>query len=222
MKRIFTSVVMTVLFALTVSAQNTVMSTWPYLYPEFVNGTVYMTDGKKYEKEMNIHLAKGRLHFIDEGFIKEVKTNDIVLIELNGEQFVVLEGNVVKAVGDLDKGYVAVHTTVDFQKLNESQGAYGITTTNSATMKMSSVDLVGVNTNHMELRQNRNTGKEVALKNVYYIVTGGKVFNANKKGIESQLDDAGKAAFKTFQKQHKIKWQDPQSLLQLVDFINQQ
>ena len=222
MKKFLTSVAMTLFFALTVFAQNTVMSTWPYLYPEFVNGTVYMTDGKKYEKEMNIHLAKGRLHFIDEGMIKEVRTGDIILIELNGEQFTVLDGNVVKAVGDLDKGYVAVHTTVDFQRLNESQGAYGITTTNSATMKMSSVDLVGVNTNHMELRQNRNSGKEVALKNVYYIVTGGKVINANKKGIESQLDADGKAAFKAFQKHNKIKWQDPQSLLLLVDFVNQQ
>lgn len=205
--------------SVTVFGQNTVMSTWPYLYPEFATGTAYLRDGMKYEKEMNIHLAKGRLHFIDNGFIKEVNTPDIILVDLNGEQFTVLEGNVVKAVGDLDRGYVAIHITVDFQRLNESQGAYGITTTNSATMKMSSVDLVGININHMELRQNKNSGKEVALKSVYYIVADGKVYNATKKGIENNLDAAGKAAFKTFQKQHNIKWRDPESLLQIVDFI---
>ena len=219
MKKILTSFAI-FFIALTVYGQNTVLSTWPYLYPEFANGTAYLNDGKKYEMDMNIHLAKGRLHFIDKGMIKEVNTNDIILVELNGEQFTVLDGNVVKAVGDLDKGYVAVYTSVDYQRLNESQGAYGITTTNSATMKMSSVDLVGVNTNHMELRQNKESGREIALKTVYYIVAGGKVCNATKKGIESNLDAAGKAAFKTFQKQHNIKWKDPESLLQLVDFIN--
>lgn len=219
MKKFLTSFAI-LFFALAVYGQNTVMSTWPYMYPEFANGTTYLRDGKKYEKEMNVHLAKGRLHFIDNGMIKEINTPDIILVDLNGEQFTVLDGNVVKAVGDLDNGYVAIHTAVDFQRLNESQGAYGMTTTNSATMKMSSVDLVGVNTNHMELRQNKNSGKEIALKSDYYVVAGGIVSKATKKGIEDNLDAAGKAAFKTFQKQHKIKWKDPESLLQIVDFLN--
>ena len=210
------------LFGVMLSGQNTVMTTWPYLYPEFATGTAYLSDGKKYESEMNIHLAKGRLHFIDKGIIKEMRIQDIVLVELNGVNFTVVDGNVVQAIGDLDKGYVAVHTVIDYQRLNETGGAYGTSSTSSATTRMSSVDMPGVNTNHMELRRNRDTGKEAALKTEYYLVVSGRVYDATKKGVESQLDEAGKAAFKTFQKQNKIKWKDPQSLLTVVDFLCQQ
>lgn len=196
-------------------------TSWPYLYSDFANGTVYMKDGKKHDQEFNIHLAKGRLHFNDNGVIKEVKTNDIHLVELNGELFTSLQGFVVKVIGDPQTGYVAVHTYADYQKLNESDGPYGTKLDATTSYSVTPYDLTGVAGSYDALMRNRNEGVTLPLKNDYYIVAGGRVFNASKKGIESNLDDAGKAAFKTFQKQNKIKWQDPQSLLLLVDFLNQ-
>lgn len=195
------------------------MTTWPYLYPEFATGTLYMTDGKKYENEMNIHLAKGRLHFIDKDQVKEVRTDNIVLVELNGDQFTVLNGNVVKAVGDLNTGYVAIHTTIDYLRLNESPGPYGSKTDGSSTMRANSFETMGVINNYQDLLHNRSFGKEVALKSDYYLVVAGKVYIASRKGIDSQLDDAGKAALKAFLKKTRIRWQDSDSLLQLVDFL---
>ena len=88
-------------FVFTASGQDAVMSSWPYLYPEFAKGTVWMNDGKKYERELNIHVAKGRLHFVDGGAIKEANPGEINLVELNGDQFTVLNGDVVKVSGDL-------------------------------------------------------------------------------------------------------------------------
>lgn len=208
------------LIAFAAFGQKTTTS-WPYLYSDFANGTVYMKDGKKHDQEFNIHLAKGRLHFNDNGVIKEVKTNDIHLVELNGELFTSLQGFVVKVIGDPQTGYVAVHTYADYQKLNESDGPYGTKLDATTSYSVTPYDLTGVAGSYDALMRNRNEGVTLPLKNDYYIVAGGRVFNASKKGIESNLDDAGKAAFKTFQKQNKIKWQDPQSLLLLVDFLNQ-
>jgi len=219
MKKILNTLAL-LLIAFAAFGQKTTTS-WPYLYSDFANGTVYMKDGKKHEQEFNIHLAKGRLHFNDNGVIKEVKTNDIHLVELNGELFTSLQGFVVKVIGDPQTGYVAVHTYADYQKLNESDGPYGTKLDATTSYSVTPYDLTGVAGSYDALMRNRNDGVTLPLKNDYYIVAGGRVFNASKKGIESNLDDAGKAAFKTFQKQNKIKWQDPQSLLLLVDFLNQ-
>ena len=219
MKKILNTLAL-LLFAFAAFGQKTTTS-WPYLYSDFANGTVYMKDGKKHDQEFNIHLAKGRLHFNDNGVIKEVKTNDIHLVELNGELFTSLQGFVVKVIGDPQTGYVAVHTYADYQKLNESDGPYGTKLDATTSYSVTPYDLTGVAGSYDALMRNRNEGVTLPLKNDYYIVAGGRVFNASKKGIESNLDDAGKAAFKTFQKQNKIKWQDPQSLLLLVDFLNQ-
>lgn len=210
------------IFVLAASAQDAVMSSWPYLYPEFVSGSVMLKDGRQFERDMNIHVAKGRLHFIDGGNIREVDGNDIVLVELGGDKFTALDGNVVKVVGDLEKGYVAVRTSIDYQKLNETDGPYGTKVDAGATLSVTTFELTGVSSSYTELLRNRNEGVQLPLKNDYYLVAGGKVLNASKKAVENSLDAAGKAAFKTFQKQNKIRWQDTGSLLLLVDFLNGQ
>ena len=209
-------------FVLAASGQDAVMSSWPYLYPEFAQGTVLMKDGKQYERELNIHVSKGRLHFIDGGNIKEADSDDIALVELNGDRFTGLDGHVVKGVGDLEKGFVAVRTSIDYQKMNETDGPYGTKVDAGATLTMTTFDLTGVSSSYTELQRNRNEGVQLPLKNDYYLVAGGKVINASKKAVENSLDAAGKAAFKTYQKQNKIKWQDSGSLLLLVDFLNGQ
>lgn len=210
------------IFVLAASAQEAVMSSWPYLYPEFVAGTVLLKDGSKYERQLNIHVGKGRLHFIDGVNIREADSNDILLVELGSDKFTALDGNIVKVVGDPQKGYVAVRTSIDYQKMNETDGPYGTKVDAGATLTMTTFDLTGVSSSYTELQRNRNEGVQMPLKNDYYLVVGGKAINASKKAVENSLDAAGKAAFKTYQKQNKIRWQDTASLLMLVDFLNGQ
>lgn len=215
----YLTVIALFLFAIAASAQDAVMSTWPYLYPEFAQGTVMLKDGSQYENLLNIHLAKGRLHFIDGGLIKEVETKDIALAELNGERFTALDGNVVKIAAGQQNGYVAVRTYIDFQKLNETDGPYGTKVDTGATLSVTAFELTGVAGSYTELLRGRNEGSQLPLKSDYYIVVAGKALNASKKAVENSLDAAGKAAFKDYQKKNKIKWQEPESLLKLVDFL---
>ena len=210
------------LFAVAASGQEAVMSSWPYLYPEFASGTVSLADGKQYNGELNVSVVSNKLHFIDGSVIKEMDPKDIALVELNGDKFTALNGYVVKVVGDIESGYVAVRTSIDYQKLNETDGPYGTKVDAGATLSVTTFELTGVSSSYSELLRNRNEGVQLPLKNEYYLVAGGKVINASKKAVENSLDAAGKAAFKTFQKQNKIRWQDTSSLLLLVDFLNGQ
>lgn len=207
--------------SLTLSAQEPT-TTWPYLYPDFTDGVIYMRGGQKIPQKVNVHLAKGRIHYIDDkGVVRELNTQQVLFTEIGSDQYMVVNGDVMKVVGNVEKGFVAIHTYIDFQRMNETGGAYGTSSTSSATKKLTSVETAGANVNHMELAQNRENGEEVFLKTNYYIVTGGKVYEASKKGIESQLPADKAAAYKSFLKEHKIAWKDPQSLLQLVDFLSE-
>jgi len=203
-----------------VMSAQAVTTAWPYIYPNFTDGIIYMRGGQKIPQKVNIHLAKGRIHFIDDkGVVRELNAEKVLFTEIGSDKYMVVNGDVMKVVGNVEKGFVAVHTYIDFQRMNETGGAYGTSSTSSATMKLTTIETAGANMNHMELAQNKENGEEVFLKTDYYLVTGGRVYEATKKGIESQLPADKIAGYKSFLKGHKISWKDPQSLLQLVDFL---
>lgn len=194
---------------------------WPYLYPEFTEGTIYMQGGQKVIQQVNVHTLKGRLHFIDKGVIKEAVSDEVLLVQIGEDRYMCVNSDIMKVAASEERGFIAAHITGDFQKLNNSSGAYGTSTTNSATQKLTSIDVAGkVNQNHMELWENRHNGELVDLVSKYFIVMPEMTIEASRKEIESSLDAGKKDAFKAWLKANKIKWNDPQSLLTLVDFLS--
>jgi len=207
--------------AITLKAQE-YSTSWPYLYPEFKEGTVYLTDGSKLVFDMNVHILHSRLHYVDKGVIKEAVPDNLLLVKIGDDEYMNIEGSMMKVVAKNDKGMVTVLQLGDFDKLRDTGGAYGSSTTSSATRKLTSIDVAGkVNQNHMELWESRHNGESVDLVQTYYIVTPEKTVEATQRSIRESLDDAGKDAFKKWLKQNKIKWKDPESLLKLTDFLNQ-
>ena len=70
MKRILTTMLASA-FALCLNAQNyEPTSTWPYIYPEFTEGTLSFNVSGEREGLYNIHILEGRLHFIDGEIIR--------------------------------------------------------------------------------------------------------------------------------------------------------
>lgn len=204
------------------SAQEECSTAWPYLYPEFREGTVYLKNGSKLQYQVNVHTLHGKLHYLDGGVVKEAVASELLMVRIGDDEYMEEEGSVMKVLARNGQGFVAALILGDFDKLSDSAGAYGSSTTSSATRKLSSLDLAGkVNQNHMEMWENRHGGETVDLVKTYYIVTGGKVYKATQKAIAAELDADGKAAFKTWLKSHKIKWKDADSLLGLVEFLNQ-
>ena len=207
--------------ALTLRAQE-YSTSWPYLYPEFKEGTVYLTDGSKLVFNLNVHILHGRLHYVDKGVIKEAVPDNLLLVKIGEDEYMNVDGSIMKVVAQNDKGLIAALQLGDFDKLRDTGGAYGSSTTSSATRRLTSIDVAGkVNQNHMELWESRHSGELVDLVSTYYIVTPEKTVEATQKAIRETLDDAGKDAFKKWLKQNKIKWKNPESLLTLTDFLNQ-
>lgn len=196
-------------------------TTWPYLYSSFQDGTVYLKDGGKADYQVNIHILKGRLHYLENGLVKEAFSSSLLLVTIGEDKYMCVGTDMMKVVASQENGFVAAHYVGDFAKLNDNAGAYGTSTTNSATQKLTSIQIAGqANQNHMEMWESRHNGESVDLLCSYYIVTPAVTCKATKKGVEEILDNAGKAEFKTWLKCNKIKWNDPQSLLKLADFLS--
>lgn len=206
----------------TAAAQIVAYTTWPYQYPEFQNGTLILSNGQERSASINIHLLKGDLHFIDDkGVIQMAPAGQFSAVRI-GEDFFRRAGGYLMQVtpGPDEHNYVAVRRTADLTALNETGGAYGVSSTTSSTRRITSVDLPGmVNTSHMELLRNRESGKRLTIKTEYYLILDGKVIKAAKKELTEEAGPAREAAFKQFLKKNKINWKDEQSLLKLFEFF---
>lgn len=221
MRRLLFTAFIAFFWATNISAQQ-VSTLWPYIYPEFKEGTLYMAGQEKLTSEFNIHLKEGRLHFISQGRIKEVLNKDIVLVTIGNDTYMVVDGRVMKVVGSEKRGLVATLVLADFDKLFDAGGAYGASSSTSATRKLTSVEIGGITqTNHMLLRENREYGTPLPIKQKHFLVTKGEVYPATRRGILSSFDDGSKKKeFKQFLKGKDVNWSNPQSMLQLIDFFD--
>lgn len=201
-------------------AQNC-STAWPYLYEDFEKGELYFSNGSIIHLNMNVHLAKGTLHYIDDdNIIKEPDKKNLLYAKINSDKFMIISGCVMKIISEKDNGFIAAYYTADFQVSNESGGAYGASSNSSATTKLTSINVPGVNQNIMNLKREKSSGTKAPIKTKLYIITMGKVLEADKKEVENLLDEDKLAGFKLFLKKHKIRWKDPASLALVIDYLN--
>ena len=195
-------------------------TTYPYLYPQFTVGKVVMDGGRTEEKKMNIHLRRDALHYLDNDIVKEAFLTDVKAVEIGTDVFVPVMGRMMKAVAKNEKGCVAEEILGDFESSREAAGAYGVPSTSSATMKLTSIQTdAQVNQNYMNILNERDNGVELRLVHNYYVVSPLYKVNATKKDITETLPENRQDAWKDFLKTHKINWKRPQSLLEVVDFL---
>ncbi|MEG0519366.1 MAG: hypothetical protein RR555_10965 [Bacteroidales bacterium] len=195
---------------------------WPYVYQEFMNGIIYTVDGHKFSKKVNIHVRKSTLQYIDGENIKETINDDILFVTIGNDQYMPVSGKIMKVVGSKEKGFVATLILADFSSIHATGGAYGSSSNSSSTMKLSSIEIGGeTKTNHMDLKNNKESGVTLNLVYSYYIVTNSNIYEATRKGIETKLPQERKVHFKAYLKSHNIQWKVPASLLPLIDFLNE-
>lgn len=203
-------------------AQIEAYTTWPYLYPDFQQGTLTLSNGQHRVMPINIHLLKGDLHFVDDkGMIQMAPAGQFSSVQIGEDFFRRVNGYLMQITpGPDENNFVAVRRIADLQSLNETGGAYGTPATTASTQKITSIDMPGfVNTNHMEQMKQRESGKKLKIKAEYYVVIDGKAIKATKKEFSEAMGAERAAAFKSFLKQNKINWKDEQSLLKLFDFL---
>lgn len=211
------------LMAATAFAQGEIYTSWPYYYSDFQEGTILLTGGRRHTRPLNVHLLEGKIHFVDEGgIIREADNGKMINAQIGDDIYKRVDGRLMQAIpGPDDSHFIAVSRTADLQALNETGGAYGVSSTSSSTRKLSSLETSQViNTHHMDILQHKEDGTRLDIKTEYYIVRGHECVKATKRDINKSLDKEGKARFKAFLKDHKINWKDPESLKQLFEFYN--
>lgn len=208
---------------LTTNAQNYEPNTkWPYIYENFTDGIVFFEGNKKAQKQLNIHLWGNKLHYLaDDNRILEAKDKGVVRVEIGNDAYIYSDNQLVKIL-DVDQNNLVVELTkADFDALFTGTGAYGSSLNSSAARDLSSLDLGGIDNPELgRLLQERNDGRDLSVKHVFFFIIDGKQIEANKKEVESLLSDNGKKEWKAFQKQNKIKWKDEDSLAKVLSFIN--
>ena len=226
MKRIATLVVAILMSIAALADDFTPTTTWPYLYSEFTPGEIITTAGGRKPMVLNITITKANVHFIDGEMINELSNRDIASVKIGDDIYVNAAGKLQKVLAQDEKGYVVETIEVDFAKMNSTGGAYGSSSSTLGTMNLSSLETIGatssgqgINLNHMEIRANKEEGQEIPLIKKKSIFAARKTVPAAKGNIS---DIVGAATLKAFLKEHKVKWNDPQSLLQIVDLVASQ
>ncbi len=207
------------LAALSAKAQE-YSTAWPYLYQTFTDGSVVLKGGAKFQQPLNIHILHGALHYLEDGVVKEAKLEDVLTVRIGEDSFLNVGGQMMKVLASSENGTVCELALGDFERLLAGTGAYGTTATTSATQKFSSLEIAGQPLqNHMEMWESRHDGERVDLVKKTYLVLPGNFVEASRRGVEAMLDDAQKASFKQWLKVHKVKWNDPASVLSVADFF---
>ncbi len=197
---------------------------WPYMFGEFTEGKIYFVDGQVATRKVNIHYIASDLHFLDKSIIKHTDGSKIRSVSVAGQDFIYIEGALIKVEAAREDGFVGSVTLADMDRLNQSTGAYGTTSNVSSTRELTSMDDIGgtsTNTNHMELSRNREAGRLLYLKTQRYLVMYNNRYKATKTGVTRDMSKETKKAFKSFEKAQDIDWDDPQSILKVLDFLKE-
>lgn len=223
-KRLFASFIVVFLGVISVSAQSPT-TTWPYIYGEFTDGVVYLSKKGQKEGKFNICLDGCVLHFIDKELVKSHSSAEVLSVRIGNDIYQNVGGKLLKVLDKSDKCLVVQESEIDFAALNSTEAAYGSSSTTLGNMSLSSAEGIGgsntsASLNHMELKHNRDAGKELPLivKN-YIFVKGHKIF-CTKKDVMDLAPD--KARMKQFFKENPVKWKEPHSVLAVGDFLYDQ
>lgn len=223
MKRKFFSVAaIAVLAAVSIvtAASQPYTTTWPYLYPDFVDGLICMKGGQKMSCRVNVHLLNGRLHYLDGETVKEAASGNLSYVLIGEDRFVAVNGDVMRVEAESPNGCVAVRLTGDFDSVMAGEGAYGMTSNTESVRQLSSLDIQkGINANHMLLLEEKENGEEFDLRKEYYLVADSILCRAYRGDILKMLPEDRREAFKSFVKKNRIKWDRPDRLILLVDFL---
>lgn len=223
MKRYIFIAMALMLSAFGASAQDSEpTTTWPYLYPDFQAGELKKHAGAPVEGSFNIHVLESRLHFIENGMIREALVTEVFSVRIGQDYYANVGGRMMKVLASSDNGFVAEEVLVDIAKLNSTGGAYGSSSNSIATQALSSLEGIGgtrSNMNHMELKNAKSEGSVLPVITKKYLVLPGRIVYAAKKDV-LQMDGVDKDAFNAFAKENKIKWKNPQDLLKVLDYVS--
>ncbi len=202
--------------------------TWPYEQEEFQEGVIRTTKGDLLEDvRLNVCIVNGCLHFLKDKTIMEADMSTVFTARVGEETYVNVGGKMHRVLSENEHGAVIELTEVDMDNLAKADIGYGISSATASTQK-TSLELMGgmdgwgdiglSGRSYHQAFEERGNGQVIPLLKTEYLLVNGFRIEAAKKAV---LHFAGvdQAAGKAFFKANKIKWNRPESLMSVIDFI---
>ena len=200
--------------------------TWPYLVSDFTVGEIRMANGGIVSsKEMNINVIDGKLHYLENNVIMVAEMLQVTGASFGGREFVNVLGRMMEVKSSDDKGLVLNDVQVDKDKMAKTDIGYGISSATASSQNVTS--LLGdsstalVNMDFTQAISRRASGTVLPLMEQLYLKIQSDILPASKKDVLS-LSFVDQSAADAFFKASKTKWNSPEMLLKVADFIYDQ
>lgn len=203
---------------------------WPYLYPDFMEGELLRANKAPNKARFNIHLNLGALHYVHrDGTIKESDTWGVTGLVIGEDVFRNVGGKMLKVIAETEGGCVVLETRANYSAIVRKDGAYGTTSLHSTTTKtyLPNDNVVNAYNGYLltdvyaDLHAMKNQSEKLPVLNNMYLVIGNKQVPANKKSVVA-LGVLDKKSFNAFLKSEKVKWNEVEDLVKVLNYIASQ
>lgn len=221
MKKLVASILLIASYAVSAIGQSYNPTTmWPYINKEFAHGTVIFSDNTKKDGVFNIHLLNCELHSLDKNNIISVTNKDIVRVDIADKGYIFIDNELCEIIAASPKAIAVKRTKGDFDKLLTGTGAYGSSLNTSGKTDLSSIEIGGMhNTDHNDMRSQRDNSRYLPVKVTKYIIYNGKTVEVTKKNVLSLIPEEKQAEWKIYVKENKIKYGKEESLPKIIDYL---
>ncbi len=216
-----------ILTAVSVYAQNDDPTVnWPYLYPDFMEGELHRTNKKPNKALFNINLNLSHAHYIDNGKIREVDTWGVTGLVIGEDIFHFVQGKMLKVLAQTEGGYVVEEKRANYSSVIKDDGAYGTSSLSSTTTKtylyngnaINQYDGFLLTDVYKDLHAMKDDSETLPVRTNMYLVIGQEMIPTNKKSVAA-IEGVDKKEFNAFLKSNKIKWNDVDDLVKVLNFI---
>lgn len=216
------------LLAVAASAQkDEPTANWPYLYPDFMEGELLRANKDSNKGRFNIHLNLSALHYVDRnGKIKEADTWGVIGLIIGEDRFRFVEGKMLKVMAESKGGSVVKESRANYSAIVKKDGAMGTTSLNSTTTKtfLYNENVINQYNGYLltdvykDLHAMKDQSERLPVNSNLFLLVDRHLIPANRKSVAS-LDGLDKKSFKEFLKSEHIRWDEPEDLVKVLDYI---
>ncbi len=199
------------------------LTTWPYMYEDFQPGWITTFTGARINyDQINVNLANGRVHYIQNGTIMEASMGSIALLTIGEDAYVCASGKMAKVLKNTLNSAVLQSVLVDFDTFNKANIGYGTSAT-ASTQNVSAAVLstemdFSINKSLDTVNTDKDSGTPLPIMSVMGIYYKGMFYPATRTDILG-IPGIDKDVVKNYLKSEKIKFNSVDDLGKLVDYL---
>lgn len=206
-------------------AQNFVpRDSWPYLYEDFTGGAASAGSEDKVSSSLfNISVYDGALYYIDSnGVTMKADMMRVNSVRIDSDVFLNISGKMYQIVYSSANGLILKERTADLDALAKVNIGYGVSSSTASAENVAILMAGRMSSFRQALalsKAEKEAGSEIPLKETVYLYIHNKLIPSQRSAIMS-IPEVNKSELKALIKAEKIHWNDPVSLIPLLNYLS--